>query len=394
MRRKFSKSYQTALLAYLKQKAGGPLQSAHTMGDRAVTAGLRTPDIAKLHRQIVVTEVLSVRPARECAGLMKQARAFFSEAIAPIERLHLASLNSAVPLSEIIETLSRCTVELAASNLELSLESEQRKAAEDALKEGERHYARLLGRSERLQEQSRQLARQILSAQEEERREISRELHDVIAQTLAGINVQLTALKKEASVTTRGLDVNIARTQLMVEKSVDLVHRFARDLRPAVLDDLGLIPALHSFMKQFTTRTGIRTYLTAFAGVEHLEIARRTVFFRVAQEALTNVERHAQASRVDVTLRKVPDGVCLKIKDDGKSFRVDRALERKGSKRLGLLGMRERLEMVGGSFAIESAPGKGTTIIAQIPMEEERGNGKGANTPFRSRPPMTKTNRL
>jgi len=161
-----------------------------------------------------------------------------------------------------------------------------------------------------------------------------------------------------------------------------------------VLDDLGLIPALHSFMKHFTTQTGVRTYLTAFAEVEQLEIARRTVFFRVAQEALTNVARHAQASRVDVSLRKVPDGVCLRIKDDGKSFRVDRAFERKGSKRLGLLGMRERLEMVGGSFAIESAPGKGTTIIAQIPMGEERVNGKIVNLPPTPRSRMIKTTRL
>ncbi len=223
----------------------------------------------------------------------------------------------------------------------------------------------------------RRLSRQILSAQEDERKKISRELHDVIAQTLTGINIRLATLKREASLNTKGLDRNIARTQRLVEKSVNIVHQFARELRPAVLDDLGLIPALHSFMKLFTTRTGVRTRLTAFAGVEQLDTARRTVLYRVAQEALTNVGRHAQASRVEVSIKKLPEGICMKIKDDGKSFQVDRLLHGRGSKRLGLLGMRERLEMVGGRFEIESMPGKGTTITAQIP------NGKAvrARTP-------------
>src|SRR5208283_1820665 len=101
---------------------------------------------------------------------------------------------------------------------------------------------------------------------------------------------------------------------------------------------------------------------TAFAGVEQLKLARRTVLFRVAQEALTNVARHAQASRAEVSIQKLPDGVCMQIKDDGKSFAVEDIWQRTGSKRLGLLGMRERLEMVGGRFEVESAPGNGTTI--------------------------------
>jgi signal transduction histidine kinase len=116
--------------------------------------------------------------------------------------------------------------------------------------------------------------------------------------------------------------------------------------------------------------------LTAFAGVEQLETAKRTVLFRVAQEALTNVARHAQASRVEVSLAKLPDGVCMKIKDDGKSFAAERILHGNGGKRLGLLGMRERLEMVHGRFAVESAPGKGTTITAQIPFHQPRGGRK------------------
>jgi signal transduction histidine kinase len=156
----------------------------------------------------------------------------------------------------------------------------------------------------------------------------------------------------------------------MVEKSVDIVHRFARELRPTVLDDLGLIPALHSYMKGFTRRTGIHIHFTTFSSskIEQLNNATRTVFYRVAQEALTNVARHAQASRVEVNFEKLPNAICLKIKDNGKSFQAQRVLHSKRNTRLGLIGMRERLEMVGGSFSVESAPGKGTTVRAQIPL--------------------------
>jgi signal transduction histidine kinase len=372
MKAKFSRRYRSALLAYLKQGPKASLHPAHGMGQRALAAGLKTLDIAKLHEQILVTWVLPGRPAGKRVVLIHRAGIFFTEAITPIEKVHRSAREAARHLNKIVEMLSQRTVELAASNLELKQEIVQRQAMEAALKKSERHYGELLEQSDRLQEQLRQLSRQILSAQEEERREISRELHDVIAQTLTGINVRLAALAKEAAINTKGLDRNIARTQRLVEKSVDIVHRFARELRPAVLDDLGLIPALHSFVKIFSQRTRIHVHLKAFAAVEQLDTARRTVLFRVAQEALTNVARHAQASRVEVSVQKLPEGICMKIKDDGKSFQVDRVLYGKGSKRLGLLGMRERLEMVGGHFGVESVQGKGTTIIAQFP------NGKAA----------------
>ena len=218
------------------------------------------------------------------------------------------------------------------------------------------------------EERLRNLTHRLMQAQEEEQKRISRELHDVIAQTLTGINIRLAALKKEAALNTKGLDRNITRTQLLVEKSVGIVQEFARELRPTVLDDLGLIPALHSFAKLFSKRTRIHVDLKIYGGVEELDLAKRTVFFRVAQEALNNVARHAHASRVEVSIQKLADGgVCMKVKDDGKSFNADGVLRAKGRKRLGLLGMRERLEMVGGDFSVESAPGRGTTIIAQIP---------------------------
>jgi len=108
--------------------------------------------------------------------------------------------------------------------------------------------------------------------------------------------------------------------------------------------------------------------LTVYAAVEQLDNVKRTVLYRVAQEALTNVARHARASRVDISIQKLPRAVGLTIKDDGKSFQVERVLHAKTNKRLGLLGMRERVEMVGGCLRVESAPGQGTTIRAEIPL--------------------------
>lgn len=365
---KLSRRYKAALRAHLKPGRSAGLESARGLGSQALAVGLQTLDLAKLHEQILVAEVLPGCPAGKREALIKKAGVFFAVAITPLEKAHRTSQETTRNLKRFVETLSRRTVELAASNLELNREIIMRKAVEEALKKSERHYSQLLEKSDHLQAQLRRLSRQILTAQEEERKEISRELHDVIAQTLTGINVRLAGLAKAAATNTKGLDRNIARTQRLIEKSVNIVHQFARELRPAVLDDLGLIPALHSFMKSFTARTGVRTHLTAFAGVEQFETARRTVLFRVVQEALTNVARHARASRVAVKIKKFPRHIGMTIEDDGKSFNVERALRVNGGKRLGLLGMRERLEMVGGNFAIESTPGKGTTILAQIPL--------------------------
>ena len=376
MKRKFSTRYQAALLAYLRQGSGSRLQLARGMGQRALAVGLQTSDIAKLHEQILITRVLPKCSANRRDAVIRLAGAFFTEAISPIEKIEGGSHEAAAHLNRIVEMLSQRTVELAASNFELEQEIVQRKVVEAALKKSEHHYSQLLKQSDHLQEQLRQLSRQIISAQEDERKNISRELHDVIAQTLTGINVRLAALAKEAATNTKGLDRNIALTQLLVEKSVAIVHQFARELRPAVLDDLGLIPALHSFVKLFSERTHIRVHLKAFAQVEQLDTVRRTVLFRVAQEALTNVARHAKASAVEVNIQKLPDGICLQIKDNGKSFQVDRVLNARGCKRLGLLGMRERLEMVGGQFEVESIAGKGTTVTARIPTRK-RGGGHG-----------------
>ena len=330
--------------------------------------GLEILDLAMIHEETLIAQAISTESAAARDRIIRRAGKFFAEAIIPMEETHRTALENNARLIRLNQALDQRTRDLSASNRKLKSEIARRKAVEQALRKSERHSSRLLEQSRRLQEELRHLSRRILSAQEEERKRISRELHDLVAQTLTGINVQLANLRLEAAQNTKGLTKNIARTQKLVEKSVDIVHRFARELRPAVLDDLGLIPALHSFMKSFTEETGIRVSLTAFAGVEELSNAKRTVLYRVAQEALTNVARHAHASRVAVHIKKLPNAVRMQIKDDGQAFDVERLLHARKNKRMGLLGMRERVEMVGGKFTVESAPGHGTTVAAQIPF--------------------------
>ena len=267
---------------------------------------------------------------------------------------------------------------LALSNRELQAEIVRRHAVEAALKQSELHLSQSLEESRLSQEKLRHLARQLIEAQEAERKQISRELHDQVAQTLVGMNVHLESLAREATINPLRLKQRIVRTQKLVEKSVDLVHRFARDLRPTLLDDLGLIPALHSYLKEFAKRTKVRIHFKAFAGVERLSSHRRTVLYRVAQSALSNILQHAQATEVKVTITKDRKTARLEIHDNGKSFNVEQVLFAKRYKRLGLLGTRERVEMIGGTFSVESAPGQGTTIRAQIPFSHVRQPAKTA----------------
>ncbi len=271
---------------------------------------------------------------------------------------------------------------MTASNLKLKQEIVRRQTVEEALHMTEQEQSRLLKQSHLQQEQLRDLSRQILHAQEEERKRISRELHDVITQTLVGINVHLAALSQGAAGNPASLQQKIARTQRLVEKSVGIVHQFARELRPTVLDDLGLIPALQAYLKGFMEDTGVRVILKVFAGIEQSPGTLLTLLYRVAQESLTNVARHAKASQVEVSIQNLEGIVCMEIKDDGQGFEVNATAGATKSKRLGLLGMNERVEMAGGTFRVESAPGKSTTVRVEIPAA----NGNASESPLEKSP--------
>jgi len=372
-----SQRYSAALRKQLARKPGPNSRPAKSLGREALAAGLDTLDLVRIHERALIA-LLPPGPSRNGDGMIKRAARFFVDVLTPIEGAHRLALKTNGELDRLHVTMRRRTVELAATHRQLKREIGRRETAQNALKTSKQHYDQLLEKSRRMQEHLRLLSHEILSAQEEERRKISRELHDEIGQILTAVNVKLATLKRETTANTADLRRNIASTQRLLERSMNTVHRFARDLRPPLLDDLGLIPALHSHMKGFTKGTRIPVHFTASASVEQLAGDKRTVLYRVAQEALANVGKHAQASLVEVSVRRLQDAVCMEIHDNGKSFQVGRVLGAKRIRRLGLLGMRERVEMVGGDFTVESTPGKGTTIRARIPLRNGRRGSRDA----------------
>ena len=365
-----SRRYQIALEKYLAQGKSTSPRSADRLGREALDMELETLDLARIHEQALEVLMSSGRVAGSKDRMIKRAQTFFVESLARIEKTHRSAMEANLQLKKLNQTLSQRSKALAAKNRELKQEITERRAAVRALKQSEKDNSLLLKQSQQMQEQLKRLSRQILSAQEEERRRISHELHDEVAQVMTGINLHLTTLKKEAAATTKDLQTTIARTQSLVEKSVDIVHRFAGQLRPPVLDDLGLFPALHAYVTEFSKQTGLIIRFTSFTSsrIDDLDNAKRIVLYRVAQESLTNVGKHAKASLVTVSIKKIQRTIHLEIKDDGRSFKTQGLLPAGKKKGLGLIGMRERVEMVNGCFTVESSPGEGTTIRAEIPL--------------------------
>lgn len=257
---------------------------------------------------------------------------------------------------------------LTASNLKLKEEIAQRLAIAKTLRQAQREQARVLKKSDRQGRQLRDLSHRILMAQEDERKRISRELHDVVVQSLVGINFQLAAIGKDPAVDPQSLPQKIKSVQHLVQNSVDLVHSFAHELRPSVLDDLGLVPALQTFLKNYLEETGIRVRLKVFQGVEQIEGIERITLYRVAQEALANVAKHAKASLAKISIVSEGNSVRMRITDNGQGFKTDADTLSRKKGRLGMLGMKERVEMVGGSFSVRSTLGESTTIQADIPF--------------------------
>ena len=371
-RRRLSARYLAALRTHLGRKNSGNGDRAQSLGRAALTDGLATLDLAIMHERAVVALMASHDFGNGRNGMLKRAGLFFTQALSPLEAAQRATQETNRQLQERNATLRRLTAALARGNRQLQREIARRKAGEAAIRKGQEQYRALFLESQVMQRKLRQLTRQILLAQEEERKEISRELHDEVVQTLVGINVELSNLGKGAALSLHTLNTRIARTRRLVENSVKAVHRFARELRPAVLDDLGLIPALHAYSQSLAERKKLKIQMTAFSGVEALGGAKRTVLFRVAQEALTNVARHAQATQVRMSIAEASGAIRMEIGDNGKSFDVERAFRAKNPKRLGLIGMKERIEMVGGKFAVDSAPRRGTTVCVEIPFTRER----------------------
>lgn len=214
----------------------------------------------------------------------------------------------------------------------------------------------------RLQSERRESGRRALTAQENERRRIAQELHDEIGQSLTAVKLQLARLGRHAPA---ALEPDVRAAQDELDRSLGDVRRIALRLRPEALDDLGLVPALTALTTDFSNRTGLRITRTIDRDLPSLDMDGELVVFRVAQEGLTNVARHAAAKSVEVRLTRTGDGVRLVVADDGRGLG--------GAKpHTGIEGMRERAVLVGGDLSISEPAGGGVRVTLDVPAAEQR----------------------
>jgi signal transduction histidine kinase len=204
---------------------------------------------------------------------------------------------------------------------------------------------------------SRDSVRRVVEAQELERARLARELHDETGQALTSILLGLKPLEQSAEAEAVGA------VRELVVSTLQNVRRLAVELRPSALDDFGLVPAVERLSETFREQSGLEVDLAAHLGEERLLPEAETTLYRVIQEALTNVVKHAGASRVSILLQRKQGAVVAVVEDDGSGFDPDATRE----DALGLAGMRERLALVGGKLQVESSPGRGTTIAAEVP---------------------------
>jgi signal transduction histidine kinase len=220
-----SQSYVTALRTHLKPGAPVRLLAAQGIGRQAVALGMETLELARMHEHALVE--LKVSPDK--TGLIRRAESFFTEANTPIEETHRPAQDGAVHLSRLKESLGERTQELAATNRQLQRGVDRRKVIEVAAEKTGQHYKKCLEESLELQKRLRLLTHRVIATQEDERKSISNELHNEIAQTLLGINVRLLSLKQEARVNHKGLKSDIAGTARLVAQSAQSVRRIAKE---------------------------------------------------------------------------------------------------------------------------------------------------------------------
>jgi len=215
------------------------------------------------------------------------------------------------------------------------------------------------------QERYRSLSRRLLEQQEHERGALARELHDQLGQSLVAVSLNLEAIKGELSPAARA---RVSESIRAIEEMIEQVQTLAFELRPSTLDELGLVESLRFLVARHGERAGVRASFTATPTGARAPVEIGTACFRIVQEAMSNVSRHARARHVEVTLTAQDVALEVAVRDDGVGFDVERV--RTG---LGLMGMRERAELAGGRLEIESAPGAGTTLRARFPLPSPQG---------------------
>ena len=233
------------------------------------------------------------------------------------------------------------------------------------------NIARDVTEERRMRDNMRFYLRKVLAAQEEERKRIARDLHDETAQSLLLLIHRLDAIASESrDKITQSIQEKLTQLRSLAAETLHGIRRYAQELRPAILDDLGLLAALEWLADGLITEKGIEVEVQDVLG-QALPQEAQLVLFRIAQEALGNIRKHAEASKAVIRLESGVRKMRMTITDNGKGFEVPKQLSDLASTgKLGLTGMQERAYLLHGTLSIQSEPGKGTTVIVEIPLEE------------------------
>ncbi len=226
---------------------------------------------------------------------------------------------------------------------------------------------RLMTELKQKEEARTHLLQKVIVAQEEERKRIARELHDETGQTLTSLMIGLKSLAENCP--SAAQECRVEDMRAVVKTTIGEIHRLAVELRPSILDDMGLIPALEKYVADFQAAHGLDVDLhVGWGSGSRVPHAIEVTVYRIVQEALNNIAKYAQAENVSVIVTRDDNGLEAIVEDDGKGFDVEEIMSNTESNKLGLHGMRERASLVGGTFTIESSAGHGTTIYVRIPL--------------------------
>ncbi len=218
-----------------------------------------------------------------------------------------------------------------------------------------------------------EMLQQVVAAQEKERQRIARELHDSTGQSLTALGLGLAAASDNLYKNTDIAAHQLQELRALNSQTLQDVHNLVTDLRPSLLDNLGLMSALRSQVQAFQKRTGVHAAFTHTGIKRREDPSMELALYRIAQEALTNIAKHAQATEAKVRLISRPDRLCLRIRDNGRGFNTEKVLDssQKDRESWGLLGMQERVSLIGGHFFIRSRQNVGTIIQVCIPLPQK-----------------------
>lgn len=331
--------YGEALTCFLAGAEESALLAAYELGREALEEGLDLLDLGALHREAIAALIETSSGGVEAAAVARRAGEFFSETLAPYEMVRRGYREANVTLRRLSENL------------------------EEQVARRTRELEGSLAALRRVHEQRRRLLERLVSAQEEERRRIAEDIHDDSIQVMTAARMRLETLRRKLA---EGDHEEFGKLGEDVGLAIGRLRHLVFELRPPALDRDGLAAALRERLEQGEEQFGLSYHLEVRISAEPPSDVR-TILYRIAQEALSNVRRHARATRVDVEVEERDAGVLVRIADDGTGF-APREIPGSAPGHLGLGSMRERAELAGGWCRIESSPGQGATVEIWVPV--------------------------